>query len=192
MGVRQACHRYPRNCFACFVSGNLFQLCSSVGRGERLRWKRHAGGCHRQFLDLQAIPVLALLTICHDLWVASLPAPALTACWPIPPGISPYILCCSNVAVLPLSRQRSAVRVKRRLNSVPPLVVSSHHYHRTWCQHVAQSTRNTEIHSGSDSDGQNATLVPEPTSRIEGQWWHSGCLTPCSCVSAKDILVSWV
>lgn len=84
----------------------------------------------RQFLSW--LKLMALLTSCHELSVASLPAPTLAGCWFLLPGVSPYILCCSNVAVLLLSRQRIAVRVKRRLNFVPPLVVSSHHhYHRT-------------------------------------------------------------
>lgn len=145
----------------------------------------------RQFLSW--LKLMAIHTSGHELRVVSFPTPTLTSCWSLLPGVSPYILCSSRGAGLLLSKQKSAARAKSRLDFVPPSVVSSHHhYHKTGCQHVAQPMRSSEICSGSDSSGRNPTLVPAPAIRTEGQWWHSGCLTPCSCAPAKDILVPWL
>lgn len=177
-------------------------LCQDTSPSSAVLWGRergYTGGSMllvaiSQLFDLQAVPVLGEAGGITDMlpWALSgLTTPKLTGWWCLRPGVSPDSLCCSNMAVLPLSRQRSDVRLKRRLNFVPTLVASSHHhYHGTWCQHVAQSMKNTV--AGPDSGGWNAALVPEPASRIEGQWWHSDCLTPGLCVSANCILVSWL
>lgn len=149
-----------------------------------------------RFFDLQAIPLLAEVDgntdklpwaqnglISHTNINKLLIIPA----WSIPLRSVLFKGCWVTA-----KQTKIAARAKSRLDFVPSSVVSSHHhYHKIGCQHVAQSMRNTEICSGWDSGGRNATLVPEPTIRTEGQWWHSGCLTLCSCVSAKDILLSW-
>lgn len=147
-----------------------------------------------QFFDLQVIFLLAEIDGNTDKlpWAQmdSFPTPTLTSCWSLLPGVSPYILHSSKRAGLLLSRQKSAARAKSRLGFVPPSIVSSHHhYHKTGCQHVAQSMRNTEICSGPQI--QVEEMLPWSQSQPLGQKENGGIQAVWHCVLVSMPETSW-